>query len=212
MSKLSKRLMAITKYVDINDSLVDIGCDHGLLSIYLIENNICQKVIASDINPNALKNAKNNISSKKLEIPTILSDGLSNIDVNGINTLIISGMGTKTIIHILTPNKLNNINKIILQSNNDYYLLRKELNRLGYYLEKEEETFDKDKWYITMLFKKSEKKNSPSIIKYGYLNNKSYIDFLIKKDIEILKKVPLNKEQKRKTIQKEIDYLNNKLK
>ena len=204
--------MAITKYVDINDSLVDIGCDHGLLSIYLIEKNICQKVIASDINPNALQNAKNNIADRKLEIPTILSDGLSNIDVNGINTLIISGMGTKTIIHILNPNKINNINKIILQSNNDYYLLRKELNEIGYYLEKEEETFEKDKWYITMLFQKSEKKNSPNILKYGYLNNKLYIDFLLKKDNEILKKVPLNKEKKRKIIQKEIDYLNNKLK
>ena len=35
MNKLSKRLEVVASYIEDNSKLVDIGCDHGLLSIYL---------------------------------------------------------------------------------------------------------------------------------------------------------------------------------
>ena len=62
MIRISKRLTAIAELVEDNLSIIDIGCDHGLLDIYLTKkyNNI--KIIANDINENALKNAKDNIS------------------------------------------------------------------------------------------------------------------------------------------------------
>ena len=50
MIKLSKRLKKIADYVSDNSSLVDIGCDHGLLDIYLVQNKNNIKVVASDIN------------------------------------------------------------------------------------------------------------------------------------------------------------------
>ena len=67
MIKLSKRLEAISSLVPINSNVIDIGCDHGLLDIYLYQSKISQKVIASDINENALNNAVNNIKNNKLE-------------------------------------------------------------------------------------------------------------------------------------------------
>lgn len=191
MTKLSKRLNALALFVSKDDSVVDVGCDHGYLSIYLKENKLVKNVIASDINKNALNNAINNINKKKLNIKTILSDGLENINLKNINTLIISGMGTNTILHILSDNtKLNKINKLIIQSNNDYDILRKELNNKGYYLDKEEYTFDKNKWYVTCLFIKSDKKNTKEEIEYGYLNNKDYNEYLLKKQKQIYKKIP----------------------
>ena len=52
-----------------------------------------------------------NIKSHNLKIETVLSDGIEKVNLDGINTLVISGMGTKTILHILDTN-LDNINNI----------------------------------------------------------------------------------------------------
>lgn len=193
MTRISKRLKAITSYVAKDDKVVDVGCDHGLLSIYLIENNLVSKVIASDVNENALKNAISNIEKRNLHIKTVLSDGIEKIDLKDINTLIISGMGTSTILHILHDNKkLKKINKLIIQANNDYYILRENLNEKGYYLKEESYTYDKNKWYVTSLFVKSDNKNTIDVLKYGFLNNEEYNDYLLKKNYEILKKIPFS--------------------
>ncbi len=202
MSKLSPRLFALTGYVEKGDSIVDVGCDHGLLSIYLYENKLCKNIIASDINEKALQNAIENISKRQLNIKTVLSDGICNVELEGINTLIISGMGTGTILHILEDrNRLTHINKLIIQSNNDHQLLRNELNKKGYYLQSETVTNDKNKWYVTCLFIKSSKKNSKKEIKYGYLNNLEYVKYLYDFNKKIYKKIPIN------NLLKKIEYI-----
>ena len=71
---LSKRLLEISKYVDKNDSVLDLGCDHAYLSIYLKKNNLCKNVIASDISEKALEYAKENILKSNLDIHTFVSD------------------------------------------------------------------------------------------------------------------------------------------
>lgn len=192
MTKISKRLKAIAEFVSNKDSVVDVGCDHGLLSIYLIENDLAKKVIASDINQNALNSAIRNIQKRKLNIETVLSDGVKSINLKGINTLVISGMGTSTILHILEDDKkIKNIKKLIIQSNNDHDLLRKSLNEKGYYLEDESYVFDKGKWYVTCKFIKSDKVNTNTEIKYGFLNNKEYNQYLLDYEKSILKKIPI---------------------
>ena len=57
MIKISKRLASIASYVEDDASLIDIGCDHGLLDIYLYQTKKNIKIIASDVNQNALNNA-----------------------------------------------------------------------------------------------------------------------------------------------------------
>jgi len=81
MIKLSKRLEAISSLIPNNSKIIDVGCDHGLLDIYIYQNKICQNIIASDINENALKNAKENIRKNKLEekIETRLGNGLDTL-------------------------------------------------------------------------------------------------------------------------------------
>ena len=198
MNKISNRLKILTQFIDKKDQVVDVGCDHGYLSIYLMANKLCKKVIASDINKNALAGAVRNVKNSGLDIPVILSDGINDVDLKGINTLVISGMGTNTILHILSDNdKLKNINKIIVQSNNDHELLRRELNNKGYYLDNEVIIFDKGKWYVTCLFIKSDCKNTESEIKYGYLSNSEYNNYLVKYNKDILKKIPLTSIKKK---------------
>lgn len=191
MNKLSNRLKAIVKFVDKKDSVVDVGCDHGYLSIYLKEVVKVKKIIASDINQNALNSAINNIKKSKLDIETVLSDGIKDVNLKGINTLVISGMGTSTILHILSDSdKLKNVNKLLLQSNNDHENLRRNLNKIGYYLEDETYTFDKGKWYVTCKFIKSDQKNVDKVIKYGLLNNEDYNRYLLEYEESIIKRIP----------------------
>ena len=187
----SKRLLAIASFIEKNDSVLDLGCDHGYLAIYLKKNNLCKNVIASDISSNALDIAKNNIKKYQVDIKTYLSDGLNNIN-DFYDTIVIAGMGTHSIIKILNDKELPP--KIILASNNDYPLLRKFMNSIGYYLEKELVVLEKDKYYIVMLYIIKEKKLKKTEILFGKNNNIEYYQYLYDKNLSILKRTSLFKK------------------
>lgn len=192
MINLSKRLTSIANYVEDNKNIVDIGCDHALLDIYLVQTKKNIKITASDINQNALNNAIKNIKKYKLQrkITTILSDGLDNIDTNNINTIIISGMGSHTIVGILYSNlkKLKNIETLILQSNNDLDFLRYKVTKIGYYIEKETLIKDSKIIYTVIKFKKGHKFYNKKQLYFGpeLLKNNSKL-FQEKKELELTK-------------------------
>lgn len=164
MNKLSKRLEVVSSFIKDSSKIVDIGCDHGLLSIYLagIYKNI--KIIASDVNKNALSSAINNIKKYKLEdrIETRLGSGLDVVSPEEIDTVVIAGMGSNTIVGILkySKDKLVNVNNIIVQSNTDLYFLRKNITSIGYYIEDEILVEDKNIIYTVIKFTKGKKKYS----------------------------------------------------
>ena len=161
MNKLSKRLEVVSSFIEDNSKIIDIGCDHGLLSIYLagIYKNI--KIIASDVNKNALSSAINNIKKYNLEdrIETRLGPGLDVVSPDEIDTVVISGMGSNTIVGILkySKDKLVNVNNIIVQSNTDLYFLRKNITSIGYYIEDEVLVEDKGIIYTVIKFTKGKK-------------------------------------------------------
>ena len=57
---LSKRLLKIASLIDTKE-IIDIGCDHAYLDIYLVQNNIVPLTLACDINEKALNNGIKNI-------------------------------------------------------------------------------------------------------------------------------------------------------
>ncbi len=164
MNKLSKRLETVASFIDKKDkSVIDIGCDHGLLSIFLAEKYQNLNIIASDVNDNALEFARRNVSKYKLEdrIDIRLGSGLSVIkESDHIDTIVIAGMGANTIIGFLKyyQDKLKNIKKIIIQSNTDLYFLRKNMTSIGYYIADEKLVLDKEKIYTVVMFKQGKKK------------------------------------------------------
>lgn len=166
---LSERLKSIVKFVSSNDIILDVGCDHGLVPIELVKQNIVLKCYASDNKQSALNNAIKNVKEEKLElkIKTILMDGISNIP-DDVNTLIIAGMGTHNILNILKDKqKLKKINKLILQSNNNHYYLRKKIAKLGFYIKGERVVLENNKYYITIMLKKGYKRYSYSDLMFG---------------------------------------------
>ena len=210
---IDNRLKSLTKYVDKNDYIIDIGCDHALLDIYLIKNKIANNIIVSDISNNALKQGINNIKKYNLEnyINTRCGNGLEVLnDEDNINTIIISGMGTNTILNILNNKYLNKINKLIIQSNKDYYLLRKEVNKLGFIIDKEEVILVNNKLYINIVFIRGNKNYTIEELKYGtknMINKEIYINYLLKKYNKIINSTTDNKQKD--LLKKEINYLEN---
>ena len=187
MIKLSKRLQKIADYINKEDKVVDIGCDHGYLDIYLKSIGI-KDILATDEKMNALQQAINNFKLYNVDINYVVSDGIKNVDIDNYDTLVIAGMGAYTIIKILQDiNNFNNIKKLIIQSNNHLELIREFLNKNGYYLEDEEVVYEY-KYYVVMKFIRSDKQINEDIIKYGIIKKKNinYYRNVINKYLEIL--------------------------
>ena len=192
--KLSKRLEAVATLVDVGKRVIDVGCDHAYLDIYLTLNNE-NKCIATDINQNALNVAIKNIKKYNLEkkIKTKLTDGLEGLKINEDDNIVISGMGTSTILEILNTNSLSNT--LIISSNNNIDILRKEVVKLGFYIDTELFIIDRGKPYIIIKFKKGFRKYNLNDYIFGPVlkNNTNYRKYLINKYKNILKQISIFK-------------------
>lgn len=147
--KLDDRLMAIVELLGSVDIVVDVGCDHGYVANYLVENNLSKKVYATDISKDSLD--KNREFSKKRgnegEVISVLGDGLKplNEDFDGV---VIAGMGGELIKEILEESKDKVKDKIlILQPMTGRVELRKYLSENGFFIERESIVKDKNKFY-----------------------------------------------------------------
>lgn len=187
----SKRLLEIASLVDKNKKVFDVGCDHGLLSIHLSDTNL---VVATDINEYSVNLAKENIKKQNKDIEVIKTDGLNNLDIKKDDIIIISGMGTKTIIKILNNNLDKLSDTLIIQSNNDYDILRKKVVLLGYKIENEKYIVDKNKNYIIIKFIKGH----TNYDKYDYIigpilrHDKNYLLYLDNLIDRTLSNIPKN--------------------
>lgn len=195
INMISNRLKSLVKYVNEEDKVIDIGCDHALLDIYLVKNNIVNNVLISDISKNALEQGIDNIKKYNLEsnIESRCGNGLEVLnEKDNIDTVIISGMGTNTILDILNNKYLENINKLIIQSNKDYDLLRSEVIKLGFKILEEEVIVDNDKLYINIVFIRGNKEYTTLELKYGtstMINKEVYYKYLINKLDKIINSV-----------------------
>ena len=195
---ISKRLNVIASLVDSN-KIIDIGCDHALLDIYLTNKGI--NCVAIDNKETVLDKARENIKKNNLldKIKIICSNGLENYNVLGNENVIIAGMGTNTILNIIQNKKFNKINTLIIQSNNNLYELRKNVCKLGYYIDKEIVIFDK-KYYNIIRFKRGFKKYSYFDYYFGLDMNYEYKKYINNKIYKTYKNIPF------KNIVKKIKY------
>lgn len=214
---LSLRLQTIASFLNKNDKVADIGTDHGYLGIYAVQNHLVESIILTDIKSSALASARKNIARLNLDIPTIVTNGLEDIDTTRLNTLVISGMGTSTILDILSNKaKLKPISKLILQSNNNLAELRRQITTLGYQLINEKTIEDNGFWYVVCLFQKaSQAFLDENIIKYGLLKKDkiSYYEYLLLNNKNILEQIEKNNSEAlvKTRLQQEIKDLANLL-
>ena len=211
---LDNRLKRITDFIPSDSYILDVGCDHALLDIYLALNRNNVKLIASDINENPLKIAKENIKKYNLEDEITLekADGVSKIN-DEVDTVVIAGMGTSTINDIINNDlkKLKNVKKIILSSHTSSFELRENMNKKGFKIIDEAVVFDKGKYYEIIVYSNGYEKLSKLDMKYGPIISKrkdeitkAYFNERYLKLIEIYKKIPNGNKKLKDDLNKKI--------
>lgn len=152
--KLDSRLSAVSSLVRKDSVLADIGTDHAYLPVYLIENNIIESAIASDIGKGPLLNAQKTVEKYDLtdKIQLRLSDGLKSFKPNEVNEISIAGMGGLLISEFInnTDWLKNEDLHLILQPMTHIEDLRKTLFDYGFVIDKEIVAKDGDKLYIIL--------------------------------------------------------------
>lgn len=169
--KLSQRLLAIASFINKGSVVADIGADHGLLAIYLVENKIAKKVFAVENKKGPYSQLKKN-TERYPNIICSLSDGLDDLP-NDVDTVVIAGMGGILISDILKKNinKLKNVQYLILDAHRDLVKVRQTVQKLGYEFIKEKLVFE-NVFYNVMSLKKGSKRLNESDLEFGYQINK----------------------------------------
>ncbi len=148
---LSLRLLAVADMVSPGNRVCDVGCDHGYLPIYLIEQKISPKVLAMDVREGPLGHARAHVSEAGLTdyITLRLSDGLTGFGIGEAETLVCAGMGGRLMQRILErdPSKTGSFRELILQPQSEIAAFRRFLREQGYSIVWEDMVWEEEKFY-----------------------------------------------------------------
>lgn len=149
--ELSNRLKAICDLCDRGNTVADIGCDHGYVSITLVNKGIFDKALAMDINEGPLRLASQNIQlyGDSSRIETRLSSGLDKLECGEADAIIIAGMGGILVRDILAAgySKLLTVKQLILGAQSDLNLVRRYLRDIGFRISDEDMIYEDGKYY-----------------------------------------------------------------
>lgn len=150
--RLSERMLAIAQMVSHGMRVCDVGCDHGFISIYLVEEGIAPSVLAMDIGKGPLQQAQLHIEEAGLQnrITTRLSDGLMQYREGEADCLIIAGMGGPLMQEILSNEKVEDFKEIILAPQSEICEFRKFLADHGFEIIAENMVLEDGKYYPMM--------------------------------------------------------------
>ena len=139
------RISAVCSLIRPCGCLADIGCDHGLVARYALDNGV-KEVIAADISEGSLKKAKKLLDGYP-NVTYRLSDGFDGIEKKA-DVAVISGMGGRTIADILS--RLTYKPQLILGAQHNQKELREFLIQNGYAIEEDFCVCDRGKFYDFM--------------------------------------------------------------
>lgn len=149
MIKLPKRLETIVTMVPPCHTVADIGCDHAYVSIALRERGKAERVLACDVRPGPLEQAKANIARAGLtdSIETRLGDGLQPVQTGEADTVIIAGMGGELMLRILAGREAD-FSRFVLSPQSDIAHVRESLLQKGLRFTDEVMLRDEGKFYV----------------------------------------------------------------
>lgn len=148
---VSKRIKEICEFIDCCNTLGDVGCDHGYIGLYSLENKKCNNVIATDISKDSLKKAMFNVRGSKFtsEISFRVGCGLKVFKKGEIDVAVIAGMGGNLIRDIIEDSLdiFKSMDYLVLQPVQNVEVIRKYIYEKGYNLIEEKVIYDEEKYY-----------------------------------------------------------------
>lgn len=190
---VSKRLIEISQLIS-TERLIDIGTDHGLLPIYVLEQGIVSKAIGVDKSNLALEQARLNQekSAEGEHLELVCADGLESLDVKETDCIVLAGMGGRNIVQILSSRKMESARQIITQANSNQPFLRRFLSEKGWKIESEKLLRHQKKLYFTTSWKRGTEVLSEKEISLGKIlareRSEIWLDWL-RKERERLQKI-----------------------
>lgn len=158
MIKLSLRLQTIHDMVP-TSVVADVGSDHGKLMIALFESGRINRGYAIENKRGPYNRLVEALTEEKIEdvIIPLFSDGIEDLP-SIVSTVVIAGMGGDTIIGILKkhPEKLKNVDTIIVDAHSEIPALREEISKLGYTIADEKIIKEEGVFYEIIKFIKSD--------------------------------------------------------
>ena len=192
MYKLSKRMLMNVSMIPTGKNVADIGCDHGWVSIYLIQNKLAKKVFAMDVAAGPLESAREHIKQAHLEesIEVRLSDGLEELKLDEKGALeadvvLMAGIGGQLAVRLLRDNldKCKATEAIVLQAQSELDFVRKSVSEMGFIIDAEKMVIEDGKYYTAMRLVPSDSSDIISLseaeLKYGPVLTKNRPDVLM---------------------------------
>ena len=212
MIKLSLRLQTIEDMIP-SSIVADVGSDHGKLMIHLYESGKISHGYAIENKKGPYDRLVKNLTKANLidNIVPLFSDGISDLP-KCVNTVVIAGMGGLAIVNILLahPEKLENVDTIIVDAHSNTMEVRKEITALGYIIAEEKMIKEADIFYEIIKFKKGDiavyseedleygpllRKERSCTFKEKYTNRLNEISLLLLKNLPSKKIETLKNEQ-----------------
>lgn len=153
---LLNRLTTIADMVIKNKVVADIGSDHALLPIYMLENQLVTKAIVTDVIDGPYERAKKAVGESpypdKIEVRK--GDGLDIIKPHEVQTIIIAGMGGDTIVDIISRDflKAETYERFILQPMSRPYVVRELLAKRGWTLNEERLVYENNRFFVILSY------------------------------------------------------------
>ena len=150
---LQPRLRLLAEMTPHGGRLADIGTDHGYLPVWLLQEGRIPSAIAADVGAEPLEHARRTAEEYETQgLDFRLCDGLSGIEPEETDTVVIAGMGGETIRDILraAPWAADGRHTLLLQPMTKVELLRGWLRENGYICTEERLVQDKRKLYVIL--------------------------------------------------------------
>lgn len=161
---MTPRLKAVCGLIRPCDLLADIGCDHGYVARYALENGV-KTVIAADVAPASLEKARKLLRPYGDRAVTVCTNGLAAIDGYEPDVIVIAGMGGKNMIEILTGYARSAA--LILGPQRDEREVRLYLTRNGWKITDDFVVCDRNRYYDVLRAERGEQRLDEKQLRFG---------------------------------------------